>query len=64
MHTKKDHSSWKKGNMLGVGVKNFCDQEGDIHKAKEKRDVSEKEQIFLFTALKRSWNDELVILIF
>lgn len=50
--------------MLGLGVKNLCGQEGDIHKAKEKRDVLEKEQIFLFIALKRSWNNELVILIF
>lgn len=61
---RKDHSSWKKANTLGADVKHLCGQEGDVRKAKEKRDTPEKERTFLFIALKRSRHDEFVISIF
>lgn len=49
--------------ILGVGVTILCGWEGDVHRVRRKETHVEKEQIFLFIALKDSRNDELVVLI-
>lgn len=46
-----------------MGVTILCGWEGDVHRVSRKETHVEKEQIFLFIALKDSRNDELVVLI-